>query len=55
MKMIKEYIRVLKIAELVKPKDREIHAVEFWASDDEKLTFRITLDNGYIFLVNIYR
>lgn len=51
--MIKEYIRVLKISELMKPKESEIHAVEFWEKYDDSLTFRITLNDGYNFLVNI--
>lgn len=51
--MIKEYNRVLKIAELMKPKDKDIHAVEFWEKNDDSLTFRITLNDGYNFLVNI--
>lgn len=51
--------RALKIAELTKPKEREIHAVEFWhkgvnVRNDNVVAFKITLDNGKNFIVNIY-
>lgn len=52
--MIKNYIRALKAADLIRSKDKEIHAVEFWLSDAEKMTFKITLNDGEYFFIDIY-
>jgi len=51
--------RALKIAELTKPKEREIRAIQFWhkgvnVRNDNVVAFKITLDNGKNFIVNIY-
>lgn len=54
-KMRKDYFeKALKVAELIKPKEREIHAVEFWHNNGNVVAFKITLDNGKNFIVNIY-
>lgn len=53
--MRKDYFeKALKVAELIKPKEREIHAVEFWHNNGNVVAFKITLDNGKNFIVNIY-
>ena len=53
--MKKNYFeRAIKIAELTKPKEREIHAVEFWHKNENVVAYRITLDNGNYFIVDIY-
>lgn len=51
--------KALKVAELTKPKERKIHAVELWykgvnVRNDNVVAFKITLDNGNNFIVNIY-
>ena len=53
--MIKNYFKkALKVAELTTPKEREIHAIEFWHKTENVVAFKITLDNGKNFIVNIY-
>ena len=53
--MKKNYFeRAMKVAELTKPKEREIHAIEFWHKNENVVAFKITLDNGKNFIVNIY-
>ena len=48
--------RALKIAELTKPKEREIRAIEFCYKDKNVVTFLITfdIDDGNGFYVKIY-
>lgn len=46
--------RALKIAELTKPKEREIQAVQFWHKNGNVVAFKITLDNGKNFIVYVY-
>ena len=46
--------RAIKIAELTKPKEREIHTVQFLHKNGNAVAFKITLDNGKNFIVNIY-
>ncbi|MFA5719693.1 MAG: hypothetical protein WC939_01390 [Acholeplasmataceae bacterium] len=53
-KRFKCFKKALKVAELIKPKEREIHAVEFWHNNGNVVAFKITLDNGKNFIVNIY-
>lgn len=53
--MKKNYFeRALKIAELTKSKEREVHAIEFWHKNAYFVAFKITLDNGSDFIVTIY-
>lgn len=53
--MKKNYFeRALKVAELTKPKERKIHAIEFWHKNKDLVAFKITLDNGRYFIINIY-
>jgi hypothetical protein len=52
----KYFERALKIAELTKPKEREIRAIEFCYKDGNELTFLITFDinDGNNFYVKFY-
>ena len=53
--MIKNYFKkALKVAELTTPKEREIHAVEFWHRTENEFDFKITLDNGKTFILKIF-
>lgn len=53
--MKKYFERALKVAELTKPKGREIRAIQFWYKTENVITFRITFDisDGNDFYVKI--
>ncbi len=51
--MIENYIQALKAANLMKSKDREIQAIELWKTTATAAVFKIKLDDGDDFLVNI--
>ena len=50
----KYFERAMKVAELTKTKEREIHAIEFCHKNAYLVAFKITLDNGNNFIVDIY-
>jgi hypothetical protein len=53
--MKKNYFeRAIKIAELTKPKERAIHAIQFLHKNGNAVAFKIMLDGGKNFIVNIY-